>query len=90
MYKIKKLYNFSNKRQIWSLLPTENNLLIIEERDKEKKEVYFNCINIISGRRSLLQICNWKKNIGLELKQFTTIKFISTNLQNRICPDIKE
>lgn len=72
MYKIKKLYNFSNKRQIWRLLPTENNLLIIEERDKEKKEVYFNCINIISGKEIF-------SNLQLEEKYWLGIETVYDN-----------
>ena len=47
--KIKKEYNYTNKRQIWRLLPTKSNKLVIEERDTGTKEVFFNCIDIISG-----------------------------------------
>lgn len=46
--KIKKLYTFTNKRQIWRLLPFDDKL-IIEERDPEKKEVSFNCIKMETG-----------------------------------------
>jgi hypothetical protein len=48
---IKRIYAFSNNRQIWRLLPTETNKLIIEERDIENKEVFFNCIDISTGER---------------------------------------
>jgi Domain of unknown function (DUF4905) len=48
---IKRIYSFSNNRQIWRLLPTETNKLIIEERDIENKEVFFNCIDISTGER---------------------------------------
>ncbi len=49
--KIKKLYSFSNKRQIWRIIPTASGKLIIEERDKEKGEAFFNCIDIKSGKK---------------------------------------
>ncbi len=49
--KIKRLYSFSNKKQIWRLLPTENGKLVIEERDPELKEVFFSCIDINSGKK---------------------------------------
>jgi len=50
--KVKKKYSFTNGRTIWRLLPSDNNLLI-EERDGEKREVYFNCIDIESGKKIL-------------------------------------
>ncbi|HSP88838.1 MAG TPA: DUF4905 domain-containing protein, partial [Ignavibacteriaceae bacterium] len=49
--KIKKLYSFSNKKQIWRLLPTETNKLIIEERDPELKEVFYSCVEINTGKK---------------------------------------
>ena len=48
--KIKKKYSFTNKRQIWRLLPTDSNKIIIEDRDKESKEVFFSCLEINSGK----------------------------------------
>ena len=49
MAKIKKKYSFTNNRQIWRLIPTDSDKIIIEERDKNKKEVYFNCLKINTG-----------------------------------------
>jgi hypothetical protein len=49
--KIKKLYSYSNKRQIWRLLPTETGKLVIEERDTNSKEVFFTCINVKTGKK---------------------------------------
>ena len=46
---IKRIYSFSNNRQIWRLIPTATEKLIIEERDTENKEVFFNCLEISSG-----------------------------------------
>jgi len=51
MVKIKKEYNYSRNRQIWRLIPNDNNKLIIEERDVSSKEVFFNCIKINSGKK---------------------------------------
>ena len=47
----KKLYSFSNGRQIWRIIPTEDNKLVIEERDTEKREVFFSCLNIFTGKK---------------------------------------
>jgi hypothetical protein len=49
--KIKKKYTHDNGRPIWRILPTELGKLIIEEREKENKQVYFNCLNIESGKK---------------------------------------
>ncbi|MGD1007363.1 MAG: DUF4905 domain-containing protein [Ignavibacteriaceae bacterium] len=51
MTKLKKVYNYSRGRQIWRLLPTGTNKLIVEERDTSTKEVFFNCIDINSGKK---------------------------------------
>ncbi len=49
--KIKKKYSFKSKRQIWRIIPTETNMLIIEEREPDKKQVYFNCFQTDSGKK---------------------------------------
>jgi hypothetical protein len=51
MANIKKAYNYSRGRQIWRLIPDNNNKLIIEERDTSSKEVFFNCLDINSGKK---------------------------------------
>ena len=48
---IKKLYSYSNKKQIWRLLPTQTGKLVIEERDPETKEVFFTCLDIKTGKK---------------------------------------
>lgn len=48
--KMKKEYQFSRKRQIWRILPTDTGKLVIEERDIQKREAYFNCIELKSGK----------------------------------------
>ncbi len=49
MVKIKKKYSFTNNRQIWRLIPTDTNKIIIEDRDNNSREVFFNCLDIITG-----------------------------------------
>ena len=49
--KINKEYTYSNKRQIWRLIPTDSEKLIIEERDTDTKEVYYNCLDINTGEK---------------------------------------
>ena len=52
MMKVNRKYSFTNKRTIWRLLPSGDKLLI-EERDEVKKQVYFSCIHIPSGKKIL-------------------------------------
>lgn len=53
--KIKKKYSFTNKRTIWRLLPSGDNLLI-EERDDKSKQVYFSVIKIATGGKILSEL----------------------------------
>jgi hypothetical protein len=48
---LKKLYRYDRGRQIFRLLPTQSDKLIIEERDREKKEAFFSCLNILTGKK---------------------------------------
>lgn len=50
MASIKKIYSFTNKRDIWRLIPSQSGYLIIEERDKESKQVYFSCLKTEDGK----------------------------------------
>ncbi|MBE0551243.1 MAG: DUF4905 domain-containing protein, partial [Ignavibacterium sp.] len=65
--KLKKLYQHDNKKQIWRILPTTNNKVVIEEREIQTKEVFFCCLDIESGRKIFkdyqLEEKNW---IGIE------------------------
>lgn len=47
--KIKKIYRFTNKRSIFRILLSDSNKLIIEERDTEKLEVFFSCLQAENG-----------------------------------------
>lgn len=51
--KLKKSYRFDNKRQIWRIIPTNSGKLIIEEREPEKKQAYFHCLSIETGKKIL-------------------------------------
>lgn len=65
--KLKKLYKHDNKKQIWRILPTTNNKVVVEERDSETKEVFFSCFDIESGKKIFnnfqLEEKNW---VGIE------------------------
>jgi hypothetical protein len=50
MASIKKQYSFTNKRDIWRLIPSESGYLVIEERDLNTKEVFFNCLKTYDGK----------------------------------------
>ena len=49
--RLKKKYIHNNRRQIFRLLPTNSGKLIIEERDIEQKQAFFNCLKIDSGKK---------------------------------------
>jgi hypothetical protein len=51
--KLKKKYKFDNNRQIWRIIPSNKSQLFIEEREPEKKQVYFHCLSIDSGKKIL-------------------------------------
>ena len=48
--KLNRNYIFTNKRQIWRIIPGGEGKLVIEERDPVTKEVFFNCIEIETGK----------------------------------------
>ena len=65
--KLKKLYKHNNKKQIWRILPTTNNKVVLEERDAKTKEVYFSCLDIESGKKIFKDFQLEEKNwIGIE------------------------
>jgi hypothetical protein len=67
--KIKKEYTFTNKRQIWRIIPTDTGKLIIEEREPETKQVFYNCIDIKTGKKFF-------KNLQFEEKFWIGIEAI--------------
>ena len=64
---LKKLYKHDDGKQIWRILPTSNNKVVIEERDVKTKEVFFSCLEISSGNKLLNEFQFDEKNwIGIE------------------------
>lgn len=64
--KIVKQYLYNNNRQIWRIIPAGSRV-IIEERSAENKEVFFNCIDILSGKEIFSDIQLTEKYwIGIE------------------------
>jgi hypothetical protein len=65
--KLKKLYKHHNGKQIWRILPTANNKIVLEERDAKTKEVFFSCLEIESGKKLFSELQLEEKNwIGIE------------------------
>ena len=74
--KLKKIYRFDNKRQIWRIIPTNDGKLIIEERELEKKQVYFHCLELDSGKKILKDFqLDDKFWVGIETVQDDIIYF---------------
>jgi len=74
--KLKKNFRFDNKRQIWRIIPTDTEKLIIEEREPEKKQVYFHCLSLDSGKKILSDFqLDDKFWVGIETVQDEIIFF---------------
>jgi hypothetical protein len=71
--KLKKKYRFDNNRQIWRIIPTGDGKLFIEEREPEKKQVYFHCLSIDSGEKIL-------SNFQLDDKFWVGIEDVKDNI----------
>jgi hypothetical protein len=71
--KLKKNYRFDNNRQIWRIIPTNEGKLIIEERELEKKQTYFHCLSLDSGKKLL-------SNFQLEDKFWVGIETIKDDI----------
>lgn len=50
MKKIRKNYDYIVPKQIWRIIPSDTGKLILEVRDAENKEAFFDCLNISSGK----------------------------------------
>ncbi|MDR3668056.1 MAG: DUF4905 domain-containing protein [Ignavibacteriaceae bacterium] len=48
--KLHNNYSFTHKRLIWRIIPGGDEKLVIEERDPGTREVFFNCINLSTGK----------------------------------------
>lgn len=72
---IKKQYIYNNSRQIWRIIPAGSRV-IVEERSPENKEVFFNCIDIISGNEIFTDIqLSEKFWVGIEAVESDFIFF---------------
>lgn len=49
--KIKKHFSYKSKYQIWRLLISDTDKLVIELRDVNKKEVFFSCYDLQKGKK---------------------------------------
>ncbi len=70
---IKKQYSFTNKKNIWRLIPSESGYLVIEERDLQTREVFFNCLKTIDGEVLF-------KNFQLDEKYWAGIEGMYKNI----------
>jgi hypothetical protein len=73
MAAVKKVFSFTNKRDIWRLIPSEYGYLVIEERDAKTREVFFNCLKITDGKILI-------KNFQLEEKYWVGIEAVHGDL----------
>ena len=71
--KLKKHFTFSDKKQIWRLLISDSDKLIIETRDTDKKEVFFHCIDLKTGKKIF-------KNLQLEEKFWIGIEAVYNDI----------
>lgn len=65
--KIKKLYSYKSDKQIWRILISDSDKLILETRNLNTKEVFFNCYYIENGKNIF---CDFQLNekcwVGIE------------------------
>lgn len=67
--KLKKSFSFSDKNQIWRLLISDADQLIVETRNTDQKEVFFHCIDLVNGKKVF-------KNLQLEEKYWLGIEVV--------------
>ncbi len=74
--RIKQLYSYKSPNQIWRILISETEKLLIETRDINSKEVFFNCFNLFSGKKVFKNLqLDEKFWIGIETFYNDTIIF---------------
>lgn len=73
MASLKKIYSFTSKKTIWRIIPTPSRYLVIEERDKESKQVFINCLMLDNGK-----VCF--KNYQLDEKYWIGIEAVHNDL----------
>lgn len=74
--KLKKLYKHDNKKQIWRILPTSENKVVVEERNSNTKEVFFSCFDFKSEKKIFNEFQLEEKNwVGIEAIYMDIIYF---------------
>lgn len=64
---MQKHFSYSSDKQIWRLLISDFDKLIIENRDASTKEVFYQCIDLVTGHNVFSDIQLEEKNwIGIE------------------------
>ncbi len=67
--KLKKTFSFTDKNQIWRLLISDSDKILIETRHIEKKEVFYHTIDLLTGKFIF-------KNLQLEEKYWIGVEAI--------------
>ena len=67
--KIKKSLHYKSQNQIWRLLISENDYLLIETRDTNNKEVFFNCFDLNKSQKLFLNM-QFEEKYWLGIEKF--------------------
>lgn len=64
---IKKHFTYSSSQQIWRILISETDKIILETRDIKSREVFFHCFDLIKGKKIFRDYQHEEKSwIGIE------------------------
>ncbi|MDF1611967.1 DUF4905 domain-containing protein [Stygiobacter electus] len=64
---MEKLFNYNSDKQLWRILISESDKLILENRNQETKEVFFQCLDLQNGNNVFTDLQLEEKNwIGIE------------------------
>ena len=64
---MKKHFNYKSDKQLWRILISDSDKLVLENRNQETKEVFFQCFDLQSGTSVFLDLQLAEKNwIGIE------------------------
>ena len=74
--RMKKYLNHNNKKQVWRMLISETDKLVIEERDMKTKEVFFACYDLLTKAKIFSNFQFEEKSwIGIEAVENDIIVF---------------
>lgn len=71
--KLKKSFSFTDKNQIWRLLISKTDKIIIETRNTETKEAFFHCYNFLTEKKIF-------KDLQLEEKYWLGIEAVDNDI----------